>query len=279
MKDKLLHIIKGFFFGVANIIPGVSGGTIAITMGIYEDMLSSISGFFKNPIKSIKYLMPLGIGAVLAILLMSKVISFSLDKYPAPTTLFFIGLILGGIPLLTRKVKNERIKPINVLLFLITFSIVIAMNFMKAGSTNMDLSNPTFITALLLFLVGMIAAGTMVIPGISGSFVLMLLGAYEPIVKVIGDITNFSNLGHNLFILIPFGIGVVLGVILIAKILEFLFSKYEVPTYYAILGFIFSSIIALFTVVVGVKISTIELIIGAILCLLGILVGYKLGDE
>ena len=114
---------------------------------------------------------------------------------------------------------------------------------------------------------------------VSGSFVLMLLGAYEPIVKIIGDITNFSNLGHNLFILIPFGIGVVLGVIVIAKILEFLFSKYEVSTYYAILGFIVSSIIALFTVVLGVKISTIELIIGAILCLLGILVGYKLGDE
>lgn len=278
MKDKLLFIIKGFFFGLANIIPGVSGGTIAITMGIYEDMISSISGFFKNPKKSIMYLMPIGIGAVLSILLMSKVISFCLEKFPAPTNLFFIGLIVGGIPLLTRKVKDAKFNPVNAFLLLLTFSIIMFMTFSDGGGSNMDLTNITFGTMILLVIIGMIAAGCMVIPGISGSFVLMLLGAYKPIISVIGDLTNFSNVGHNMAILIPFGIGVVVGIIGIAKILEYLFSKYEVSTYYAILGFIVASVIVLAVTVVGAHASIIELLIGAVLFAIGSIVGYKLGE-
>ena len=278
MKDKLLYVIKGFFFGVANIIPGVSGGTIAITMGIYEEMISSISGFLKNPKKSIMYLLPIGIGAVLSILLMSKVISFCLDRFPAPTNLFFIGLIVGGIPLLTRKVKGAKFNPINAFLLLLTFSIIMFMTFSDGGGSNMDLSNVTFGKMILLFIVGMIAAGCMVIPGISGSFVLMLLGAYKPVISVIGDLTNFSNLGHNLSILIPFGIGVVVGIILIAKILEFLFNKYEVSTYYAILGFILASVIALAVTVIGVHASVIEIIVGIVLFTVGSTIGYKLGE-
>lgn len=278
MKDKLLYIIKGFFFGVANIIPGVSGGTIAITMGIYEEMISSISGFLKNPKKSIMYLLPIGIGAVLSILLMSKVISFCLDRFPAPTNLFFIGLIVGGIPLLTRKVKGSKFNPINAFLLLLTFSIIMFMTFSDGGGSNMDLSNVTFGKMVLLFLFGMIAAGCMVIPGISGSFVLMLLGAYKPVISVIGDLTNFSNLGHNLSILIPFGIGVVVGIILIAKILEFLFNKYEISTYYAILGFILASVIALAVTVIGVHASVIEIIVGIVLFAVGSTIGYKLGE-
>lgn len=278
MKDKLLYIIKGFFFGVANIIPGVSGGTIAITMGIYENMISSISGFLKNPKKSIMYLLPIGIGAVLSILLMSKIISFCLDRFPAPTNLFFIGLIVGGIPLLTRKVKGAKFNPINAFLLLLTFSIIMFMTFSDGGGSNMDLSNVTFGKMILLFIVGMIAAGCMVIPGISGSFVLMLLGAYKPVISVIGDLTNFSNLGHNLSILIPFGIGVVVGIIIIAKILEFLFNKYEVSTYYAILGFILASVIALAVTVIGVHASVIEIIVGIVLFAVGSTIGYKLGE-
>lgn len=278
MKDKLLYIIKGFFFGVANIIPGVSGGTIAITMGIYEEMISSISGFLKNPKKSIMYLLPIGIGAVLSILLMSKVISFCLDRFPAPTNLFFIGLIVGGIPLLIRKVKGAKFNPTNAFLLLLTFSIIMFMTFSDGGGSNMDLSNVTFGKMILLFIVGMIAAGCMVIPGISGSFVLMLLGAYKPVISVIGDLTNFSNLGHNLSILIPFGIGVVVGIILIAKILEFLFNKYEVSTYYAILGFILASVIALAVTVIGVHASVIEIIVGIVLFAVGSTIGYKLGE-
>ncbi|MBQ2639413.1 MAG: DUF368 domain-containing protein [Bacilli bacterium] len=279
MKDKLILVIKGFFFGIANIIPGVSGGTIAITMGVYEEMIDIISHFFKDLRKSLNFLIPFGIGAIISILVMSKLISFCLDKYPFPTTLFFMGLIIGGIPLLTKKVKNSKIKPINIILFLLTFSLIIGMAFMKEGNNVVSLSNMNMGMYIILFLVGMIAAATMVIPGVSGSFVLMLLGFYKPIVNTVSKLTDFSLLGNNLAILIPFGLGVVMGIVLVAKVLEYLFNHYEVSTYYAILGFIIASIFTLGYSLFGVNISIIQVLIGIILFIISTFIGYKLGDE
>lgn len=279
MKDYIVLMIKGFFLGVANIIPGVSGGTLAITLGIYEDLIGAISHFFKNIKKNIKFLVPLGIGMVTSILLLSKVISFCLEKFPFPTTLFFIGLIVGGMPLLTKKIKSKKLKLSNLALFLLTFGIVMIMTFLNEGNNVVNLTNINFGQGVLLFLVGAIVAATMVIPGISGSFVLMLLGYYKPIVGTISNLTNFSDLGHNLLVLIPFGIGVLVGIILIAKLIEFLFNKYEIPTYYAIIGFIVASVIGLIVGLVGVNLTTLQVLIGLILFVLAFGIGYKLGDD
>lgn len=279
MKNNIILMIKGAIFGIANIIPGVSGGTIALTMGVYEDLISSISHFFKNPKRSLKFAIPFALGAGLSILLMSKLISYCLSKFPFPTTLFFVGLILGGVPLLTRKVKKVKIKPLYIILFLLTFAFVMALNFLKSGTNVIDLSAPTILTYLLLGLVGMIAAATMVIPGISGSFVLMLLGFYEPIVNTVGSLTDFSLLTHNLAILIPFGIGIVIGIILIAKLIEYLFAKCEIPTYYAILGFVIASILTLLLGVISDSLSISSIVVGLITLIIGGLAGYKLGDE
>ena len=105
MKEIILLIIKGMIIGLANIIPGVSGGTLMITLGLYEEIIETISHFFKNFKKNLKFIIPLGIGMVLAILLLSKVISICLENYPFPTTIFFIGLIIGGIPLIWKKIE------------------------------------------------------------------------------------------------------------------------------------------------------------------------------
>ena len=279
MKESLILMIKGFVLGVANIIPGVSGGTLAITLGIYEDIINSISHFFKDFKKNMKFLIPIGIGAVLSILLMSKVITYSLKQYPFPTTLFFIGLIVGGLPLLFKKVKGKPKKASNIVLFLITFSIVMVMSLSSEINNTVSLNNLGFIKIIKLLLVGAVAAATMVIPGISGSFVLMLLGYYQPIVETISNLTNFKLLIHNFSVLIPFGIGVLVGIILIAKLIEYLFKKYEVPTYYAILGFVVASIIGLFIGLIGLQISIMQFIIGLVLFILSFGIGYKLGDE
>lgn len=278
MKNKIILAVKGALFGIANIIPGVSGGTLALTMGVYEDLISAISHFFRDVKKSLKFLLVFGLGAALSILLMSKVISLCLDKFPFPTTLFFIGLIVGGVPLLTRKVRKSKIRPWNLLLFLLTFGVVIVMAFMQEGSNVVSLNNVSPWMMFVLFLVGMIAAATMVIPGVSGSFVLMLLGFYKPIVNVVGSLTDFSQLGHNLMILIPFGLGVLLGIVLIAKLIEFLFNKYEISTYYAILGFLIASIFTLCATLFNVSFSNIEVFIGILLFIISTIIGYKLGD-
>ena len=130
MKEKLTLAIKGFLIGVANIIPGVSGGTLAITLGIYEKLIGAISHFFKNLKENIKFIMPIGIGAVLSILLLSRVISFCLDKYTLATILFFIGLILGGIPLLNKKIKGHYKNVSNIIIFLLSFGFVIALSIL-----------------------------------------------------------------------------------------------------------------------------------------------------
>lgn len=279
MKDKLFLILKGFLLGIANIIPGVSGGTLAITLGIYNDLIGAISHFFKNLKKNLTFLIPLGIGMLAAVLLGSKLITYCLDKFTLPTTLFFIGLIVGGIPLLTKKLKGRKVKPFNLAVFLLTFSIVMIMTFLNAGNNAVDLTNMSVIKFLILIVIGMVAAATMVIPGVSGSFVLMLLGYYIPIVGTVGNLTNFSELGHNLLILAPFGIGIAIGIVGVAKLIEFLLKKYEIPTYYGIIGFVTSSVIGLGIGLIGVETSTLQVLSGLVLFILAFVIGYKLGDE
>lgn len=279
MKDKILLVLKGFLLGIANIIPGVSGGTLAITLGIYNDLIGAISHFFKNLKKNLKFLIPLGIGMVLAILLGSKVISLCLDKFPFPTTLFFIGLIVGGIPLLTKKIKGKKLKPVNAAAFLLPFSVVMLMTFLNEGNNVVNITNMNVLQIILLFLVGMVAAATMVIPGVSGSFVLMLLGYYKPIMATISNLTDFSLFWHNVLVLAPFGIGILVGIVGIAKLIEYLLKKHETATYYAIIGFVTSSVIGLAIGLIGGSTTTLQVLAGIVLFILSFVIGYKLGDE
>lgn len=278
MKNIILAL-KGMIIGVANIIPGVSGGTLMITLGLYEEIIDTISHFFKNWKKNLKFIIPIGIGMVLSVLLLSKVISLSLDKFPFATTLFFIGLIIGGVPLLWKRCKASSKKMSNWFVFLITFGIILTFAFLKEGSYEVNLTSLEMIDYLKLFFVGIISAATMIIPGISGSFVLMLLGYYKPIVDTIKNLTDFSLLGQNLLILVPFGIGIIVGIIGVSKLIEYLLHKYPVKTYYGVLGFVLASIVAIILPLLNVQPSIIEVIIGIILTILGGIVAFKLGDQ
>lgn len=276
MKSNIILIVKGFFMGIANIIPGVSGGTLAITMGIYEDLIGAVSHFFKNFKKNILFIIPIGIGALLAIALGSKIIGFSLEKYPLPTILFFVGLILGGFPMLYGKVEGT-FHPKNLLIFCLTFAFIIGIMFLKTGK-DVQLNHLDIVGYILLFIVGVIAAATMIIPGISGSFMLMVMGYYEPILNAINELTSLKNIGHNISIFIPIGLGVLVGVVGIAKIIEYLFKKYEVPTYYGIMGFVLASIIGIFASTEALTFAFLPFFIGIILFIIGFIIAYRLGE-
>lgn len=288
MKNIIL-VVKGFIMGIANIIPGVSGGTLALTLGIYEGFIGAISHFFSNLKENIKFLLPIFIGIGLSILTMSNVITTSFDKYPIPTTLFFMGLVIGGIPMLLSKVKKtkEVKKPVSYVIAFLTFALVMVFAFSEEifGGTlgNADFSNLNIIGYLTLTLIGTIAAATMVIPGVSGSLVLMLLGYYFPVVNVIKELTHFNNIGSNILIALFFGIGVLVGIILIAKLIEWLLAKCETYTYFGVIGFIIASVLAIPVSVyheVGNIIYTVpQVIIGIVFLILGIGVGYKLGEK
>lgn len=288
MKNIIL-IIKGLIIALANIIPGVSGGTLMITLGIYEEIIDIISHPFKNIKNNWKFILFIGIGVVAGVLGFSKIISYCLNKFPIATPIFFIGLIIGGLPLLFKKGKvKDNLKIINILIFILAFGIVLAFTIIKAK--NCDSNEITIITnfkgTVLLFLVGMVAASSMIIPGISGSFMLMLLGYYKPIIDTISNLTKFNNLWDNLKILIPFGFGIVIGIVLVAKLIEYLLKKYEVKTYFGVIGFVLASIVAIIIPLfkIGcdtskVNFNVIELIVGVILMIIGSVITYKISNK
>lgn len=276
MKEKIILGIKGFFMGIANIIPGVSGGTLAITMGIYEDLINAISHFVSKIKENIKFLLPIFIGAALSIILGSKIIGYSLENFPLPTIMFFTGLILGGMPMLYKKIKKD-IKLSNIMILVFTFILVIAITFLKSSGEVSFISMNLF-DYVKLFLVGVVASATMIIPGISGSFMLMVMGYYEPVINTINSLTTLDNIMNDMLILVPFGIGALVGIVVIAKIIEFLFKKFEVPTFFGIIGFILASIIGIFTGVENLTFEIVPFIVGVVLFTLGFLIAYKLGD-
>lgn len=249
----LLDILRGCAIGVANIIPGVSGGTLAVSMGIYDKIIGSVTGLFRHFKKSVTTLLPYGIGMVVGLLGLSFIIEFLFARYPLPTILLFIGLILGGVPAIWQKVRGQKIGVTGIALFFVFFTLLILLPFI-AGEERTDLVlTPDAVTIIKLFFVGIIASATMVIPGVSGSMILMSLGYYAPILTSINNFVravldfNISAALAECAVLVPFGIGVLIGIFAIAKLISFLLARFETYTYCAVLGLVAASPISIFT--------------------------------
>lgn len=282
MKEKIILFIKGVVLGVAFVIPGVSGGTLAVLMGIYEELIEAASNFYKSIAdfkKYIMYLLPIGLGVVFSVAVFAKLIKFGLDKAPIITILIFLGMIIGGIPALVRNVKGTKTNLKDMTLMLVGLIIVISMLIFHKSNTNVVLTNMSITGYITLFLVGAIAAVTMVVPGISGSFTLMLIGYYEPILNLVNDITSFKNLGPNLILIFIFMLGVFIGIIFISKIIEWCLKHYKRETYYAIIGFVLSSIISVIYEVSKFPFNLTHLIIGIVLLVINTVLVYKVFDE
>lgn len=282
MKEKLILFIKGIVLGVAFVIPGVSGGTLAVLMGIYEELIEAASNFYKSIAdfkKYIMYLLPIGLGVVFSVAVFAKLIKFGLDKAPIITILIFLGMIIGGIPALVRNVKGTKTNLKDMTLMLVGLIIVISMLIFHKSNTNVVLTNMSITGYITLFLVGAIAAVTMVVPGISGSFTLMLIGYYESILNLVNDITSFKNLGPNLILIFTFMLGVFIGIIFISKIIEWCLKHYKRETYYAIIGFVLSSIISVIYEVSKFPFNLTHLIIGIVLLVINTVLVYKVFDE
>lgn len=254
----ILDVIKGMFIGIANVIPGVSGGTMALSLGVYAKLIGSVSGLFKDFRKSIMTLLPIGIGCILGIGGFTYAIEYLLSRHTFVTCMAFVGLILGGIPILYRsmyvkmKESSSSIGISGVLSFLILFSVAVVLPLLQSDKEMMSSLTATPQTVILLLFIGIIASATMVVPGVSGSMVLMILGYYYGIIESVKTFLDglkafdMAVLMDRGLVLVPFGIGVILGIFLIAKLITFLFEKYGVETYCAIFGLILASPFAIF---------------------------------
>lgn len=278
------NILKGMVIGIANVIPGVSGGTMMVAMGIYDKLIHCITHIFKEFKKSVLFLIPIAIGMGIAVIGGSLGIEMLFDKFPVQTNLLFIGLIVGGLPAIWKNVKGKSIRFGHILAFLAFFVLVVVMAFMGEQEGNaVDLSF-NFVNVLKLFAVGVIAAATMVIPGVSGSMVLLLMGYYNPILTAINDflraLTAWDMDGtlNGIGILMPFGIGVIVGVLAIAKLIEFIFNKFPLYAYWAIIGLIVASPIAIIAMASLPALTVVNVLTGIVALCVGVFVAMKLGD-
>ena len=237
MKD----VAAGACIGVAFIIPGFSGGSVAAILGIYEKMINAIANIFKEMKKSILTLLPIGIGLVLGAMALLFPLEFMLERFPLPTVSLFVGLAIGGLPTICEKVKG---KPLGADITSLSVALIFAamLSFIPVGS-DVDLFGIGIGGYVLLFLVGIVGSCALVVPGISGSMLLLILGYYNPIVKLVTQhLLKFEDIGQCVLVLGSCGLGIVVGFLLISIAMKHLLEKHPRKTYFTIIGFIIGSL-------------------------------------
>lgn len=232
----LLNCLKGILIGSGAILPGISSGVLCIIFGIYEKLLDSIIHFFKDIKKNIKFLLPIVIGVAIGVLIFSNFLNYFFINFPIQTKSIFIGLILGSIPSLIKESnKKTEFKPkflfYTLFAFLFGVFLVILENYIPNSETNSTFS------FLYLAISGFIMSVGIVVPGISSTVILMLMGVYN---------TYLSSISTLYFpVLIPMGIGLILGCLIFMKLTDFLLNNFYEKTFYSIIGFSLGSILVL----------------------------------
>ena len=292
----LEHIIIGIIIGISNIVPGVSAGTMFVILGIFKKlidqvglcidevkkMIKNITKFkekdggiravgimFKNIFNSQKtFLIPIAIGMAFAIYFVAKLFSILNPEQIMYRNYIFLGLVLGGIPALFKELKkgtdiqNINKRKVNIYLFMfIGFLIMLIVYILKIngiGLRKVGYEELSISMALPLFLVGAIAAASMVIPGISGSMLVLILGYYE--------LMTISISKLNMVFIIPFAIGILVGIMAILKLIKYLLDNHYTKTYSCIVGFVVGSLLMVFpglpTNIMGYVITIVCIILG-----------------
>lgn len=274
-KIKWSNLWKGFAMGTTDLVPGVSGGTIALLLGIYDDFIRSISGIFSKRFwESLKFLIPIGLGMVIAIGVLSKLINYLLSTHTVPTMFFFIGLIGGIIPYLLKTSKfKQTFSTLHYILLVLGIVIIVVITLLNNGDKHAG-ETLTLNSGLVIkyFIAGMCASSAMLLPGISGSFMLLVFGVYGTVMFAISEFMslNFAAIP----ILLTVGFGVICGFLFSSKLIQYLLSYYTFLTYALIIGFVIGSLYAVFP---GLPGTFIIWIISIITLILGFIISYKLG--
>ena len=238
------YFLKGIAVGIAMIIPGVSGGTLAVILKIYDDLINAVNQIFKHFKDSMKVILPVLLGAVVGFIALVFPLKWGLEHCPLIVVTLFVGFIVGSLPSLYKNVSGKE-SPISFIWGVIFLALMIGLCFLPSANVNTISLNVG--TWFYLVLIGFIVSSALVAPGISGSMLLMVLGFYESILNIVSEIIKFQNLGHNILILIPLAIGIVLGFFIVSFVMGILLKHYPVPTYFAIMGLIVGSIACIYT--------------------------------
>jgi putative membrane protein len=269
--EHIVNVLKGIVIGIANAIPGVSGGTMMVIMKVFDKLLGAVS--VKNLKKNLPFLIPIVLGMGIGVILSAKVLTACFDIYYVQTQMFFLGVILGSLPMIYKEgISKGKFKPLHLIPFLVGMAIIIIVTMANSGSSSVytELTAGTFI---YLMIVSVISAAAMIMPGLSGSLVLLMLGGYQTMLQAVDEM--------NIPILIPIGAGVILGVVLCAKVITICLKKCYKGTYAVIIGMILGSVYAIFPrqtidengVLSGAdfSITSSSGVFGIITCIIGIL--------
>ncbi len=245
----LILALKGIAYGVTHVVPGLGGGLVLIVMGIYEQFVEAVGNFFLDRQglgRRLAFLIPLGVGMVFGILLSAKVLADFLERYPAETNIFLMGLLLGTIPSVFRLHGDMRPRPGRIVATLVAIAAVVAINLLEgriAGGAKMSIDDLSRIPgAAYNLLISFLGGGASVTPGLDGSMVLILGGTYEPVLQSVGDLTHFVI---RWLPLLTTAVGVLLGIVLFSKSIDALIKRSPGTAYYAVLGLILGSVYAL----------------------------------
>lgn len=236
MKEHLITAAQGAVIGGTMLIPGVSGGTMAMMLGVYDRLITSVSEFFRHKRQSLIFLLVFCLGAGLGMLLIAKPLLRILDAFPLPAGYFFMGAVAGSVPMIYQKARASSFRWRDPVYVIVGMAMVFLLSYLPADPTQDTAAlaaNP-----LYLILAGLIAAVALVLPGISVSYLMLMMGLYDKMVQAMDSL--------YLPFLIPLAVGLALGIISTAKVLDLLMTRHPRPTYLIILGFMLASVLSVF---------------------------------
>ncbi|HCD4917444.1 TPA: DUF368 domain-containing protein [Staphylococcus aureus] len=272
---KWINILKGFAMGTSDLVPGVSGGTIALLLGIYNQFIASISGIFSRRFwPSFTFLIPIIIGMLLAMGSLSNLFNYLLSQHHIPTMFFFGGLIIGIVPYLL-KISNYKTSftTKHYMMVIAGIAILIVITLMNNGDKHAG-ETLTLSTSLIIkyFIAGMCAYSAMLLPGISGSFMLLVFGVYGTVMLAISEVVKLNFAG--LPILLAVGFGVLAGFIISSKIIQYFLTHHKLMTFALIIGFVVGSLFAVFP---GLPTNIVMWFVSLVVFIIGFIVSLTLG--
>ncbi|HEK6452364.1 TPA: DUF368 domain-containing protein [Staphylococcus aureus] len=272
---KWINILKGFAMGTSDLVPGVSGGTIALLLGIYNQFIASISGIFSRRFwPSFTFLIPIIIGMLLAMGSLINLFNYLLSQHHIPTMFFFGGLIIGIVPYLL-KISNYKTSftTKHYMMVIAGIAILIVITLMNNGDKHAG-ETLTLSTGLIIkyFIAGMCASSAMLLPGISGSFMLLVFGVYGTVMLAISEVVKLNFTG--LPILLAVGFGVLAGFIISSKIIQYFLTHHKLMTFALIIGFVVGSLFAVFP---GLPTNIVMWFVSLVVFIIGFIVSLTLG--
>ena len=286
MKKKMPTPIKdgiiGFLFGVGGIIPGIAGGTVLLVCGAYKKVVNAVSNLFtKNFWRNFLILVPFGIGAILAVAALIYPLNLAMQYCMFAIVSLFVGLIIGTLPTVTDKLKGKPMKKSYIIALIVALVFtaligVLSLIFSTNSLITQMFADIPWYLYLFLFGVGFLAASGLIVPGFSGSMLLLVLCFYQPILGLF----KFNNPGQDILLILVFLIGAIIGFIFFSKIMNHFIRKHIIGTYYASIGLIIGSLIAvflnskMFDYIKSPSFGLVDEILGPVLLVAGVVAGY-----